>query len=441
MTKTKKILLAVIALVVVLISVTAILLFSSKPKEAIPTAASHISLAEKYLLDLNYEAAIAEYRAAIQIDPKNADYYIALSEIYVEMGDIDGAVGVLEEGLLAVDEGDRERIRAMLERIMPIPVETIPVETTQSVTTITDIIQNKTISYDIINNIYNMTSNEADEYLENMGLYVESHLQFDEIVEKDKIISFEPVLPEYIPGQSVKIRISKGLDLNLINNSEFYSRDIFTDDLDIINGMNYLVATEYLESFGFVVTYSKLFNSIYPEDTVVYCNCDYQTMTGRNKKWGYGVSQNLFVSAGLPPDDYDKTPIPDVNGVPVYQAASLLEKSGYKAWIQNEDYDVSTVTEGCVYGVISGVYYEKEGAHITLQFEPKKYDNPQGTPSPDFLGMSVIEALKEADSCKIEVDIHRTFNNAPYGIVYDQEFAKGVNVTKQTLYYSLGYDD
>jgi tetratricopeptide (TPR) repeat protein len=116
MSKTKIILITAIVAVVLIVGAVALILIN-KPTEAVPTAASHISLAENYLLDLNYEAAIAEYRAAIEIDPKNADYYIALAKVYVEIDDIDEAIAVLEEGLINVEKPDDDRIRIVLDEL------------------------------------------------------------------------------------------------------------------------------------------------------------------------------------------------------------------------------------------------------------------------------------------------------------------------------------
>jgi hypothetical protein len=116
MSKTKKFLIVAIVAVVLIVGTVALILIN-KPLEAIPTAASHISHAENYLLDLDYEAAIAEYRMAIKIDPKNADYYIALAEVYVEIEDIDEAAAVLEEGLDNVEKPDDDRIRIVLDEL------------------------------------------------------------------------------------------------------------------------------------------------------------------------------------------------------------------------------------------------------------------------------------------------------------------------------------
>jgi tetratricopeptide (TPR) repeat protein len=125
MSKSKITLFITIPVVLIIIVTAAIIFSSTTPAKTVPTAASHISLAEKYLLDLNYEAAIAEYRAAIVIDPKNADYYIALADIYTQMGDIPGAIAVLDEALAAVDEIDWARIREAIDRLSPNTIEEI----------------------------------------------------------------------------------------------------------------------------------------------------------------------------------------------------------------------------------------------------------------------------------------------------------------------------
>jgi tetratricopeptide (TPR) repeat protein len=135
MSKTKKILIAAIAAVALIVVAVAVIVIN-KPTEVITdSAASHISLAENYLLDLNYEAAIAEYRMAIEINPKNAGYYIALAELYIEMRDTEAAIEVLEEGLGKVDESERDRIQVLIDELIPKPVETTITTTTMPETT------------------------------------------------------------------------------------------------------------------------------------------------------------------------------------------------------------------------------------------------------------------------------------------------------------------
>ncbi len=58
-----------------------------------------LSLAERYLNELDYEKAIATYRAAIEIDPKNPKAYRGLAEMYIAIGDNESAQKVLKEGI------------------------------------------------------------------------------------------------------------------------------------------------------------------------------------------------------------------------------------------------------------------------------------------------------------------------------------------------------
>jgi len=112
-----------------------------------------LELANKYLLDLDYEAAIYAFEKAIEIDPKNVDArlglakayvavgrsddaiavlrdameinpkrpepYIQLAEIYIGQGDYSKAVKILEQGLLFVDNVNLSGIQALLDQLKP----------------------------------------------------------------------------------------------------------------------------------------------------------------------------------------------------------------------------------------------------------------------------------------------------------------------------------
>jgi tetratricopeptide (TPR) repeat protein len=132
LTKSKKIfIVALIAFVIVLGTVA--VLFSLIPQTTVQNVASHISLAENYLLDLNYEAAIAEYRVAIEIDPKNPDNYIALAEVYTLIGDISSAEKVIEEGITAVDDEDKVKLKEIdLPATEPTTSASLSTETIQT---------------------------------------------------------------------------------------------------------------------------------------------------------------------------------------------------------------------------------------------------------------------------------------------------------------------
>lgn len=66
----------------------------------------HLELGSRYLEELEYEQAIVELRAAIEIEPNDSEAYLILSEVYVAMGDYENAIAVLEEGYAAT--GDEE---------------------------------------------------------------------------------------------------------------------------------------------------------------------------------------------------------------------------------------------------------------------------------------------------------------------------------------------
>lgn len=65
---------------------------------------AHIAAAEKYLSDLDYEQAIAEYTMAFEIDPKEEvvdaleQTYLAYAQTCIDAGDFEKAVSILEEG-------------------------------------------------------------------------------------------------------------------------------------------------------------------------------------------------------------------------------------------------------------------------------------------------------------------------------------------------------
>ena len=69
-----------------------------------------LELARKYVTELNYEQAIIAYEAAISIDPKNADAYIELAQVYIEVGELELAKEVLEKALENVEEDDIRRV-------------------------------------------------------------------------------------------------------------------------------------------------------------------------------------------------------------------------------------------------------------------------------------------------------------------------------------------
>ena len=79
-------------------------------------------LGMKYVSEGNYEEAIIAFEAAIEIDPKRADTYLALADVYEAQGDTESLQAILEQGLEATGvERFQERLE-QLKRTLPYPV-------------------------------------------------------------------------------------------------------------------------------------------------------------------------------------------------------------------------------------------------------------------------------------------------------------------------------
>ena len=88
---------AVVVLAVLIFAVSAVAVYNSPEKKY----DRQLSLAERYLDDLDYEKAIAAYKAAIEIDPINPEAYKALAELYLAMDDSVSAQETVKAGINA----------------------------------------------------------------------------------------------------------------------------------------------------------------------------------------------------------------------------------------------------------------------------------------------------------------------------------------------------
>ena len=79
-----------------------------------------LALAEKYMSELNYEAAVLAYRAAIEIDPKNVEAYQGAVEAYSLADNKDGFEDLYTDALSVVDELSDEELDATIERVKDI---------------------------------------------------------------------------------------------------------------------------------------------------------------------------------------------------------------------------------------------------------------------------------------------------------------------------------
>lgn len=88
-------------------------------KGEVKTYQSQLDLGTRFLTDGNYEEAIIAFRAAIEIEPKNAEAYLSLAEVYLAMGDTDAAIAILTDALAVVD--DVTAVQSMLDLLTAEP--------------------------------------------------------------------------------------------------------------------------------------------------------------------------------------------------------------------------------------------------------------------------------------------------------------------------------
>jgi|GEM_PF-6897547 len=109
------------AISLLLCAVLILALVASCAKPAVPLSSSELlNLGEKFLLEFDYEQAIVQFLAVIEIEPMNARAYLGAAEAYVGLGDTPAAIAILTQGLAATDDA---AIAAMLARLAPPPHE------------------------------------------------------------------------------------------------------------------------------------------------------------------------------------------------------------------------------------------------------------------------------------------------------------------------------
>lgn len=61
-------------------------------------------LGVRYLSEGKYEAAIITFKAAIELEPKNADAYVRLANVYISVGNIADATDILDKAMKSCDD-------------------------------------------------------------------------------------------------------------------------------------------------------------------------------------------------------------------------------------------------------------------------------------------------------------------------------------------------
>ena len=93
----KKKLAAGITAAMVALAIAIVLIFTMNNRPM--TAADMLSLGERYLLEMQFEQAIVQFLAVIEIEPMNVRAYLGAAEAFVGLGQMENAANILRQGL------------------------------------------------------------------------------------------------------------------------------------------------------------------------------------------------------------------------------------------------------------------------------------------------------------------------------------------------------
>ena len=130
--KSKIIIISIVSALILLLGVMTAIALTGKGSDTEKIATEKLSLGQKFLLDLEYDKAVAEFTAVIDIEPKNVDAYMGLASAYIGMGDKEKAIETLEKGFMETSD---DKIKKKLEELKKPEETTAEVTTTPEITT------------------------------------------------------------------------------------------------------------------------------------------------------------------------------------------------------------------------------------------------------------------------------------------------------------------
>ena len=179
-------------------------------KEEAPSEQGHIDLGRVYLNELSYEAAVMVFSEAIEIEPLNPEGYLGLAEAYIGMGYTDKAVEALESGY---DKTGDERLRDMLEGLLPESEETVTTVTTALTTSVTteETTTVSTVEMAVIPELSGLSEEEAVAACEEAGVLYKVSYGYSDNVEKGRVTGQAiPAGANVAKGVSLSFTVSEG---------------------------------------------------------------------------------------------------------------------------------------------------------------------------------------------------------------------------------------
>ena len=88
----------------------------------------------RYLLAMDLEQAEAHFLRAVEISPREVEPYLLLADVYMLQDEVEQAIDILEQGMEAVSESDREILEDKLEDVIQgVPSEIVEIEEIEEV--------------------------------------------------------------------------------------------------------------------------------------------------------------------------------------------------------------------------------------------------------------------------------------------------------------------
>ncbi|MBO5144296.1 MAG: VWA domain-containing protein [Lachnospiraceae bacterium] len=110
----KKVLIFIISILVLLLIAVNIFLYWYKDNFS-KRVSEQLELGQQYLLDMDYEQAIAAYEVVIELEPKNTEAYFGMADAYLAMGEPQKAVKILKRGYRETGDEEMKELYEELE--------------------------------------------------------------------------------------------------------------------------------------------------------------------------------------------------------------------------------------------------------------------------------------------------------------------------------------
>lgn len=187
-------------------------------------------LGVRYLSEGDYEEAIIAFTAAIEIDPKRAEAYFSLAEVYVETGDAETAILILKQGYEATGESSfttqldkwiSGQESAYRQRISYISLDGMEDAHQEYIFSLIDAVEdgNRELIWDLLQGDSSISNWNAD-----YAKYGKIYTEYDE---------YRICLSRY-SGNSV----GSSIEMRQENGIGYYCSSIITTDPDVLGGYN-----------------------------------------------------------------------------------------------------------------------------------------------------------------------------------------------------------